>query len=64
MLDQMSSLIVLEYSFLIEDCYSMNTFVGMLIDTRAIEVSIAGYAQYLAYWRIAKRTIINLLIAG
>jgi hypothetical protein len=42
-------LTVPEYAFLTDDRYLSNTFVGLLIDTGAVEVLTAGYAQYLAY---------------
>lgn len=60
----LKGLVVPEYSFLTEGRYSANTFVGVLIDTGAAEVSTAGYAQYLAYRRVAKGAIINLSTAG
>jgi hypothetical protein len=41
-----------------------NTFVGLLIDTGAVEVLTAGYAQYLAYWKVAKNVIIDTSTAG
>jgi hypothetical protein len=62
--DKMPGLIVPEYSFLTEHRYSTNTFVGVLIDTGAAEVSTAGYAQYLAYRRVAKGAIIDLSTTG
>ncbi|EEA24070.1 conserved hypothetical protein [Talaromyces marneffei ATCC 18224] len=57
-------LTVPEYAFLTDDRYSSNTFVGLLIDTGAAEVSTAGYAQYLAYRKVAKNTTIDTSTAG
>jgi hypothetical protein len=61
--DQMART-VLEYAFLTESRYSSNTFVGVLIDTGAAEVSTAGYAQYLAYRKVAKGVTLDLSTAG
>jgi hypothetical protein len=57
-------LTVPEYAFLAEDRYSSNTFMGLLIDTGAAEVSTAGYAQYLAYRKAAKGVTIDTSTAG
>lgn len=53
-----------QYSFLTESRYSANTFVGILIDTGAAENSTAGYAQYLAYRKIAKDAILDTSTTG
>jgi hypothetical protein len=56
--------IIPEYSFLTESRYSSNTFVGILVDSGAAEVSTAGYGQYLAYRKIAKGITIDQSTAG
>jgi hypothetical protein len=53
-----------EYAFLTENRYSSNTFMGLLIDTGAAAVSTAGYAQYLAYRKVARGIIIDTSTAG
>jgi hypothetical protein len=52
-----------EYTFLMDDYYSSNTFIGLLIDTGAAEILITRYTQYLTYRKVAKNVIINTLTA-
>uniref|UniRef100_A0A093V6J0 Transposon Ty1-NL2 Gag-Pol polyprotein n=1 Tax=Talaromyces marneffei PM1 TaxID=1077442 RepID=A0A093V6J0_TALMA len=52
-----------QYSFLTEPRYSTNTFIGVLVDTGAAEHSTAGYPQYLAYRRTARKST-RYLYAG
>ncbi|EED20885.1 hypothetical protein TSTA_081180 [Talaromyces stipitatus ATCC 10500] len=53
-----------EYAFLAEDRYSSNNFIGLLIDTGAATFSTAGYAQYLAYRKVARGCIMDTSTAG
>jgi hypothetical protein len=53
-----------EYTFLTENRYSSNTFIGLLINTGAAAVSTAGYAQYLTYRKVARGIIIDTSTAG
>jgi hypothetical protein len=62
--DQAKGLIVPEYAFLTDSRYSSNTFMGILVDTGASEYSMAGYAQYLAYRKTVKGTILDQATAG
>ncbi|EED22642.1 conserved hypothetical protein [Talaromyces stipitatus ATCC 10500] len=62
--DREKHLTVPEYAFLTEDRYSSNTFMGLLIDTGAAEISTAGYAQYLAYRKVAKNITIDTSTTG
>ncbi|EED20730.1 conserved hypothetical protein [Talaromyces stipitatus ATCC 10500] len=57
-------LTVPEYAFLAEDRYSSNTFIGLLIDTGAAAFSTAGYAQYLAFRKVAKNCTMDTSTAG